>query len=343
MRRNWIWGLLAGMLAQAGCKQDPPPAPAGERVPVVGETVPDSQPAPEEIRGADEQDDPAAPRALPRSNEVQGWIKKQAVQVTAASQPADFAQDPAVRRVVEGCRINRLARCAYQAPHAKVIALFLEAASPADAFSAFSVLAGGAACTLREDGSLRATEDLEDQVVMTAWQGNAVTRFYCTFDQDEGRRDCDRLLNRTVFGLPMADPPLLARAVREVKTDKCNLWVVRSATLLARSNDPVLDKLDPKAMDSRLGLTGQALLSVVVVQQSAASPPIVLWAAEYPSAAETKAAAERYRQATQPAPTAQDEATFIGQPRGTCLIGTWTNSRESRDLVNMLEQALPES
>ena len=66
-----------------------------------------------------------------------------------------------------------------------------------------------------------------------------------------------------------------------------------------------------------------------------------MWLAEYPTAQAAQAAAERYRQATQPAEDVLDKSTLMGAATGRVLVGTWTAEQEiARDMVRSLTQIL---
>jgi len=325
-------------------------------------TAPDS-PKSEPPEARDAEDDPAAPRALPRSSELEGWIKTEAVQVAPAGETDSLVQEPALRSVFSGFRLDRVARCRYESPNATAEMVVVEATSPEDAFGAFSILSGGRTCGLEADGSLRAAEStsrrssqegpgnggvgsgvVKDKLVLSAWQGNVLLRADCLLKNPSGQSDCERLLSRTVFGLPMSDPPLLIRAIKDIEREVCRMWVVRSAALLKRVDNLRLRQLRAPDLDSRLGLHGDALLSVVSVEKTKGAAPLILWLVEYPSAEEARAAGERYVTALESDPHGMDVVTFVGSPKGRFLMGTWSADQEmARNLVKLLEQALPES
>ncbi|HOQ87233.1 MAG TPA: hypothetical protein PLQ89_16080, partial [Phycisphaerae bacterium] len=321
-----------------GCDRQPTTAPASEPQPTA--TAP--EPAPLEPRDAD--DAPDAPRTMPRSGEVSQWTKTQPIEVAAADRLADFVEDAAVRRVLAGFKFDRLARATYESPQATARVLLAEAKTPADAIGAFSVLSPVSQCTPLVDGSLRASAVHDGRLVLTGWQNNVFVRMDCQVKDDAGHQSCEALLRRTLFGLPMAEPPLLLQAVKEVPNEGCRFWVVRSAAMLRRQSNPRLDQIDPAALNSRLGLSGEAILTVVSVEQTRGAAPIIIWLAKYPSPADAKAAADRYGQALADNGHGLDAVTHIGQAKGRCLMGTWTADQEAaRELVKLLEEALPES
>ncbi|MBI4579891.1 MAG: hypothetical protein HY718_09325 [Planctomycetes bacterium] len=305
-------------------------------------TAPDEPIEPMTPRSADSRDDPAAPRALPRSSEVQDWIKTEPVRVAPAGQMKSLVDDEELARVLGAFHVERVARCAYQSPYATAQAVLVEASTPTDALGAYSILVPHAGCTARDDGSLLASAKRENQLVVSACQGRVLLQLYCVLgDEEAGAKSCERLAGRTVFSVPAADPPLLAQAVRDVNPEQCDLWLVRTAALLRGLDHPTLRRLNGAELNARLGLTGEAVLSIVSVRQTRESAPLVIWLAEYPTDDAAKAANERYRQAIKDATGGLDQTTLLGSPRGRYLVGTWTAEQETaRNLVRMLEQVL---
>lgn len=331
--------IVVGLLG--GCEQKPG-APAQDDMDVNGTTTAPEDTSTATPKGMDAEDHPDAPRALPRSSEAQGWIKIKAAEAVPADQLAEFVEDPAAQRLLAPFKFKQFARATYQSPHAKAELLLAQSQTPEDALGAFSAATGGATCTVREDGSLRASQDSDGKLVLIAWQGTTLVRLVGTLEREGGQRDCERLLSRTLFGLPTAEPPLLMRAVKEVSQEACKFWIVRSSRQLAEQPNPRLRQVDPAVLDARLGLTGDVLLSVVAVEQTLGSPPIILWLVEYPTPADASAAAVRYTQAVDSEPKGLDTVTFVGSAKGTFLMGTWTTDQATaRDLVKMLEEALP--
>jgi hypothetical protein len=331
--------VLVFIAPLTGCYKPPPPAEEGTGGTATS-TAPDDE---EHFEGKDAEDHPDAPRALPRSSEVQGWIKMQAVEVAGGEEMTQFVEDPAVRRVLAPFKFARLARATYRCPNAAAEVLLAEGVAPEDALGAFSLANGGAPCATRVDGSLQASLPGDGKAVLIAWQGNAFLRLEYTLEQEAGLRDCERLASRTVFGLPMTEPPLLMRAVKEVPQEHCQCWFVRSAAVLRQQDNPRLRQIDPAALDSRLGLGGDAVLSVVAVEPTRGAAPIIIWLAEYATADEAKGAADRYTRAISSAPQGLDAVTHVGEPRGRFVIGTWTADQEAaRNMVNMLREVLPE-
>ncbi len=338
--------LLAGGLAfHAGCEKQRignATAPAAAAPPAVSSEPAEEPPGEVVPRPTDAEDAASAPRALPRSSELVGWIKTEPVRVASGNEVARFVDDDRIMRVLRGYAVQQAARCTYRSADATARVLLIEMASPADAFGAFSMLYPHAGCTVREDGSLYVRTNTQDGVSLAACQGGLVVQVQGTAkDAERGMKDCDRLVARIIFSVPAADPPLLVQAVREMQASQCELWMVRKTSPLNRLDHALLRKLDAAKVDSRLGLTGEATLSVVSIAAAEDGAPTVMWLAEYPTAQAAQAAAERYRQATQPAEDVLDKSTLMGAATGRVLVGTWTAEQEiARDMVRSLTQIL---
>lgn len=340
------WGLASsftGLLA--GCERRAATIDGGaeENTPVADDAV-ERLAAP---RPRDVEDDPDAPRALPRTGDVQGWIKVRPVEVLPADRLTGLVNRSPADAALGGFRFERLARAGYESPHATADVLLAEAARPEDALGAYSIINAGADCAPREDGSLRASTPAgrdTDTLTLTAWQGTGFVHVTCVVEEPPGEQDCQALLSRTVFGLPLTEQPLLMHAVREIQHEACTLWIVRSAAPLQRQENPRLRQIEPSALDSRLGLHGDVLLSVVAVEQTEGAAPIIIWLAEYAADENAQAAADRYASALQPDSHPLDAVTYLGSPRGRYLIGTWTADQQAApELVRMLEEVFPES
>lgn len=340
------WGLASSLtILSAGCERRAATIDGGaeENTPVADE-APERPAAP---RARDVEDDPDAPRAFPRTGDVQGWTKARPVEVLPADRLAGLVERAPTDAALGGFRFERLARAGYESSHASADVLLGEAARPEDALGVYSIINAGADCAPRDDGSLRASTPAgrdTDTLTLTAWQGTGFVHITCVVEEPSGERDCQALLSRTVFGLPLAEQPLLMRAVREIQHEVCTLWIVRSAAPLQQQENPRLRQIEPAVLDSRLGLNGDVILSVVAVEQTEGAAPIIIWLAEYPADEESRAAADRYASALQSDSHPLDAVTYLGSPRGRYLIGTWTADQQAApELVRMLEEVFPES
>jgi hypothetical protein len=333
-----------------GCEKRPiggttAPADTTAEQPADTTTEPAEEPSGTAIpQPVDGRDDPAAPREFPRSSEVGTWIKVEPVRVAAAADMAGLLANEDLTRVLGNYHVKRAARAAYKSLNAAARVALVETESPADAFGAFSILYPHAGCSIGVDGSLRATTTTAGGLQMAACQGSVLLLADCTLDDAEkGKKECERLVGRAIFSIIAADPPVLAMAAREVQASQCDLWLVRSASLLTKLDQPILHRLNAAELNNRLGLTGDAVLSVIAVSQKQDDPITLIWLVEYPDAGQARAAAERYKQATRAAGESTDKTTIVGNPTGRYLMGSWTGQQEvARDMVRSLEQALAE-
>lgn len=117
---------------------------------------------------------------------------------------------------------------------------------------------------------------------------------------------------------------------------------MRSTAGLVKQPLPRLQQIEPAALDQRLGLNGEVLLSAVAVEQTQGAAPIIIWLAQYPAAEGAKAAAGRYAQALEANGKGLDSVTFVGSPKGPFLMGTWTADQETaKEMVKVLSEVLP--
>jgi hypothetical protein len=295
-------------------------------------------------RPVDREDAPDAPRALPKTYELRGWAKSEPVRVFPADGLQAVVTDPPTRNALGTFHLHRAARCAYEQEGTTAAVVFIEAATPEDAFGVFSIMTTRPG-TLRPDGTIRVVEKAGDAIVVSGWQGSVFSQLRCT--AAEGKllpaEECDELLAKILFNVASADPPWLMRAVRGEKIELIKLWMVRSTAALAVAQNPVLNKLDPAVMDKRLGLKGGELLAVALVQVSADEPPNMIWLAHYERTADARAAADRYQQARKSVVSQLDENTILDDPKGPFLAGSWTADAESKQkLLPKLHANLPD-
>lgn len=215
------WGMVATFIAVAGCDRQPKPEADSDLQPTATATAPGESSDASSPRAVDAQDAPEAPRALPRSSEVQGWVKTGAVKVGSGDQISAYVQDAELASILGGYRFQQVANAEYTSPHAKAVVFMARGVTPEDALGAFSVVSDGADCATRNDGSLRLSQVDGDNATFTGWQGNDFIRVDCSTERPEGLKDCERLLGRTIFGLASAEPPLLMRAVKDLQQEHC--------------------------------------------------------------------------------------------------------------------------
>jgi|GEM_PF-794712 len=299
-------------------------------------------------QGVDSQDDPDAPRSLPKTSELRGWVKSEPIRVAGVEQLTRFIKNNAQRSTIETFHIRRVAHCAYQNKHGTGRVFLIEAASPADAFGIFSVLNAQPGKLRSADGSIRAARGSATQPVLAAWQGEAYIEVEftgCSPDNSEDWMACQRLFDAIVFNFPAGDPPLLLQAVPRDRRDACKVWVVRRSSALTVTKNKILKQIRPRDMDRRLGLTGDTTLSVAAVPVAQDEPPNLIWIVKYVNATDATAAYNRYHQALRSPANRLDSMTILDQPKGRFLTGSWTADQESipgKGLLPILRETLPE-
>lgn len=343
--KNLKWCRLVPLLvvcavALVSCRKEQPSDVPDDAIATTAPSTPDVY-IPEMV---DQEDDPAAPRTLPRSNDVQGWIKTVPIRMAGGHQIPVVMADQDMDMLLSGYRIERVSVCEYTSANATVKAYMVDTRTVDDAFGIFSIHEKRPGCAAQGDNSFRGAYRDGNRLDMHAWQGKSWFRMDCTLrDIEAGTKDAERLLDRVVFLMQAEEPPLLLRAVQEFKMERCDLWVVRMADKLTRVNQPTLQRLNPGLVDERLELSSDTLLSIVAIQQEKGTLPVLIWMAEYPTAEAAKAAAETYGRALHNPSTELDAQTLIGPVKGRMVIGTWNADQESaRELVKLLGQALPD-
>jgi len=352
-----VWGLGVVWLPSAACRREepaasppPPAAPAGVLSSTT--TTPACAVEIDQVSGRatnmDDQDDPRGPRALPKTDELRDWVKTEPVRVAGPGELDRFMANPALRTALATFPIHQVAHCTYAARNKNTTAsvLFIEAATPDDAFGTFSILTPQPGHWNRADGSVRASEISGEGRTVLGWQGKSCLRIIFTGRADaQTSSQCDRLFERILFNIPTADPPLLVRVSPGGKLAGAQLWVVRSTVALGAVSEQGLRQIDPAVMDTRLGLDGNAILSVAAVEVAMDEPYNLIWLVHYPDPAEANAAHKRYQQALRSPASDLDRNTIIDQPKGRFLAGSWTADQESiphQHLLEELREALPD-
>ncbi len=338
--------VLAVVLVTA-CERQGEPGP-DDLPAATAQTQPSPQgpdtPQVNRLTGVDAQDDPAGPRALPRTVELVDWIKVRPVRVVDPQRLWELHPDASRRSLLGSYSIEQVVECGYQAADDKAAAavLLAEAATPADAFGIFQLLAGDAPRLTPADRSQRAVLGNGTDPAMLAWQGrNFVHIRFTGADSEAAREICRRLFDRVVFNLPAADAPFLVEAVPPDRRETCRIWTARSTAVLALAGPDALPPMDGALMDARLGLDGRAMLTVARVQAVEGEHPNVLWVVEYPDADSASAAERRYRQALEAPAGPLDANTIIDAARGRFLAGSWAADQESlQHLLGVLAEAL---
>jgi hypothetical protein len=353
MRTLTMAGVLLALVGLAsGCERKPDEPSSGPESREGGPLAdgPSDNASAEEAKPArrlvstDHEDAPDAPRALPKSDQVRGWIKTEPVRVYAAEDIGNVFADPPRKKALSTFHLRQIARCGYQQEDTTAAMLFIEAATPEDAFGVFSVMTAQPGA-LHPDGTIRAVERIGGAVVISGWQGNVYARLRCMSPpgQETPVEECEKLLVRTLFTVPSADAPWLLRALQSEKNETAKLWLARSTAALGMVEHPLFRQIDSMAMDRRLGLKGAELLAVALVRVAPDEPPNIVWLVHYETAADAQAAGQRYEEALESASGPLDANTIVDDPQGAFLIGSWTAGQESiQNLLRTLRSILPD-
>lgn len=346
-RRSPYLALVIGLLLafSPACKRESQPAGTNNG---AGTTA-GSQPAGEDAasstqpRPADADDDFDAPRALPKSTELEDWTKTEPVRVATGAQIESLLPAGRLRTLLQFYRIERAATCRYINGGLSAAVTLVRAATPEDAFGVFSLAGTGPLPPVRVDFSMtREMAGAGEGIV--GWQGSTVVQIRLSGQDTAAAKEAGlKLLDRILFNVPAAQLPLLLQAVPDVQQTGCQLWLVRATAALKYADNNVVRLLNPTMMDTRLGLDGNVLLSVAAVQVAEDERPNVIWLGQYPTAEAARAAHDRYLAALESPATALDRNTLPGAAKGNFFAGSWTADQESvQNLLKLLEQVLPE-
>lgn len=336
-------GCVAAMLAVVGVALTGCDRKKSSTEGANGRPEPVNEPAPPETQPAsvDAQDAPDAPRAIPKSHDLRGWAKSEPVCLFTVNELDKAVPDAGQRTALTTFPLKRIARCAFRREGVPTTAavLFIEAPTPEDAFGLFSVMTSESG-TLHSDGTIRALEKGREAVIVSGWQGTVFAQVRCTNDNgDPPSPDAaDVLLANILFYVPSAEPPWLFRALQSGKGELVKLWVVRSAAALVVTRHSVLSKIDPAAMNTRLGLHGPELLAVAAVNGEPGDPPNIVWLVQYRQPADAKAAWDRYQKVLEPGAAGIDANTLVHEPKGAYLAGSWTADLESTPAQHQLDK-----
>jgi len=355
-------GGMSVILALSACRREPT-EPAGK-------TEVETEPSEPALISADGKDAPDAPYGLPASDEVPGWVKTEPIRVVTGDGMTKYLPDVALSETARAFNGLRLARCTYtrqlspeQNPQAvcRAEVWYFEAADPLDAFGLFSLMSHERGLSVRwQDGSMRERRDEEDRQVLLAWQGTACVRIVtdeCP-EGSEGEPDhLEHLMDRIIFYLPAAEPPVLMRALPAEWRAGSKVWVVRDPRALRWADDVRVRDLSPAELASRLGLTGKPVLMIASIQVGAsendshdttgatqpnASTPLLIWVVQYPHEQQAWEAYRRYEVVVAEGRSSRDRATRLLEPVGPFLAGTWTADEEhSLAALAKLRELLP--
>ncbi len=364
-------GVLGVILAGPACREEPPED--------VVTSPQEAEPPRPILVPADAQDASDAPHALPASGEVPAWVKTEPIRVAVGGEMGRFLPDMAMVEVARTFEGIRLARTTYErqvSPQqdpsltCRADVWYFEAGDPLDAFGLFSLMSRRRGLTIRwQDGSAREIRSEQGRRVLLAWQGNACVRIVsedCP-SEDEEADPLVHLLDRIIFYLPAAEPPVLLRALPAEGRRESKVWVVRDPNALRWADDVRVRDLPPAELTARLGLTGEPVLMIASVpigarQEAApdaepvtrleAAPdaepatrsgePLLIWVVDYPHEQQAWEAYERYEVVVAEGRSARDRATHVLEPVGPFLAGTWSADQEnSLAALGELRELLP--
>ncbi len=336
--------IIAVALAPAGCGKDKPSSggshQTGETAGSVGSDEVSKQPR----IGADGDDDPKHPIALPHTGDVSDWVKTRAIRVAAPENAGSLTQDAGVLAAIRAFRSTSVASCRYNQQITSSEVLLIQAAAPADAFGLLSVLVPNDPQTIAADRSIRAIHVGNAAMRMAAQQGSicVVMDVAGRVDLDNVRQSSRRLMDSIIFSLPAADLPLMIQAIPEPERPSTKVWLVRDLASLAKVEHPLVRRLSRDSADRMLGLGTHATLSIAAVPATDKAPACLIWLVEYRTPGAAKAAYGRCKAATRPASSTRDLHLTVLEPKGNHLAGAWTEQPGTAPpLLKNLHDALP--
>jgi hypothetical protein len=334
--------LVALILALPACRRDAEtPDDRSSANPVGGGSSQGPLPA---QPGVDKDDDPKSPGALPRTGDIQGWVKTRPIRVVEPDKAAELIDDPATLAAVSSFRIESLATCRYNLENTSAEVVYIQAATPADAFGLLNLLVADPAQLLSGDRSFRATHMGNAAMRIAAQQGRICVCIDVAgrVDLADIQRAARRLADSIVFPLPAADPPRLVQLIPEPQRTSTKCWLARDMNALARIADPLLRRLNAASVNRALGLRPDVVLSIAAVPLTDAAPAHLIWLAEYPSPADASAAYDRCSANLAQTAASTGLPLAVLPPKGNCLCGAWTEKADAAaPLLKSLHDALP--
>jgi len=334
---GWLVCLAGG--AWIGCDRSQPPTPQATR--------PADQPAASAPTPADDLDDPRAPRALPDSNDVAGWIKTHPIRVAGPDRPGQLVSlIPQLerRQTIQQYRLERASACTYEVDKITADVLFLEMADPDDAFGLFSVWTSCVGKMIDAAGMMFEINRNQEGYDIVGWQGTTCLAMNVTARaHQDAEKSAEQLARHILFNVPSTDPPFIIRAIPSAMLTNGKVWMVRRTTALTNSPVPLLADVAAADLDEVLGLTGAEKLWIAALGQpspttadnlpnTATSLPTwshVIWVVRYAEAADANQAFSRYQKKLASPRTGLDHRTIVREPVGTYLVGSWTADAEA--------------
>lgn len=347
-RSTRILGILAcNCLFWCACSRDETTLPSPE-------TAPPAATAPAAPVGVDAQDDPQAPRSLPDSNELSGWVKSEPIHRVQPDQLPMVRNHPAAANALRSYPIDHAWACAYTKDKQKVFVSFIETADPLDAFGLFSVFTRLPGTGFHSpDRILLELNPTPGGATVASRQGKTFILLEASgIVSPDKAESVEHLARKILFSIPATDTPLIMRAIPKALLLNGKAWMVRRTAPLGTT----LEELKPIAtagLDETLGLTGREKLWIAAVEklpdvQTAATKPAsqlslkhLIWIVEYTAEDDARKAYTHYQQRLSSPVTDLDRDTRVHEPRGTYLAGTWTAGAEaSAPILPDLDKAL---
>ncbi|HSW44270.1 MAG TPA: hypothetical protein VLM89_01730 [Phycisphaerae bacterium] len=311
---------------------------------------------------ADSRDDPAAPRALPSSDDLPGWVKIEPIRVVDPARIDTLITDASVLQAARAYRLDRCAGCTYASPPIRATTLLFELTDSDEAFGLFSVLTRRAGLRPRpEDGMMIEHRRSGDRTTTVGWQGRTCLVLDAAQATGEDHiQSVDLLARRILFSVPASDPPFIMRAIPGAKLANGKVWMVRRTSTLNSTALPALTRIASAGLDDVLGLTGEPRLWIAALGESAdpqtptAEPAFsetllpssehLVWLIRYDDDAAARRAFERYQQHLLAGDADHRRRTILSEPRGPFLAGSWTATAEAAaPLLPTLLDMLPAS
>jgi hypothetical protein len=347
---RFLWSIACACLACCACNRDETPASSPKSASLTA-----TAPAAAVPLGADAQDDPQAPRSLPDTNDLPGWIKSEPIHRVQPDQLPMARRNPAVADALRAFPIDRAWACAYSLNHVSVALTLVETSDPLDAFGLFSVFTRQPGIGVRSpDRTFLEHARTAGGATVAGWQGKVYMQLEASGfkNADEGK-PVDDLARKILFSSPAADTPLIMRAIPRKMMLNGKVWMVRRTAVLGTTLDE-LKRIATAGLDATLGLTGHEKCWLAAVEkqpetQTADRAPServstkhLIWIVEYTNEDDARTAHARYRQRLSSPATELDRDTRVCEPQGPYLAGTWTAGTETTaPLLPDLVEGLP--
>lgn len=293
--------------------------------------------------GADGRDAPGSPNFLPRSGDLDGWVKVEPVVAADATQVARIVSADAAARL-KNFALDSAAACTYGFYHGGGEPLMIRlvaysARSPDDGYGIATILSN--APQSESCGGLCRVES-QPRTRYVVWQGRVAIDATADRGGDVGRDDLRRFLLHIVSRIPRENPPAITLAMPTATSLPGRQWLVRHLAALDPRQIGLNPPLDFGQMSNLLGLGSQTLMYVGSHELRGARRPNTVWIVQYPSAIAARDAHRRIERFLADNPSAAWQSTNVLKPVGRFLVGTWTAEEESlQSIMPKIAAVLP--